>query len=132
MCQRFAVYYAPEEDSELGIFGRNWLGRGAKTGNSLPQLKIDVIHPRRMARITASPRHYGWHGTLKPPFRLLPEFSEADVYARAQVVAVDWTPIEIGPLTLTILDGFFALVPASTCPDLDKLAASCVRAFDLF
>jgi hypothetical protein len=66
---RFAVYFAPAPGSDLETFGCGWLGRGLR-GEDLPQPLVTGVAPARLAEITRSPRHYGFHGTLKAPFAL--------------------------------------------------------------
>ena len=50
--------------------GCAWLGRDAASGIALSQPPVDSVSGERLRALTASPRHYGLHATLKPPFRL--------------------------------------------------------------
>src|SRR5229473_956510 len=61
---RYAIYFSPEDATALGRFGRQWLG-GADARAAVPGFSLD-----RLAEITAEPRRYGFHATLKPPFAL--------------------------------------------------------------
>ena len=67
---RFAVYYAPEP-GPLADFGAAWLGWDATAGSARAHPDIAGL-PRPVAEITQTPRKYGFHGTVKPPFRLAP------------------------------------------------------------
>src|SRR5690606_21547575 len=67
---RYAVYFAPAEDSALNRLASRWLGRCAYTGTRYPPTGIGEITPAAQEEITAEPRRYGFHATLKPPFRL--------------------------------------------------------------
>ena len=66
---RYAVYYAPPADDPLAVFGAGWLGWNAVEGALAQHPEIAAL-PAPVERITATPRKYGFHGTLKPPFRL--------------------------------------------------------------
>ncbi|HET6522220.1 MAG TPA: DUF1045 domain-containing protein, partial [Geminicoccaceae bacterium] len=129
--RRYAIYFAPAPDDPLGAFGNRWLGRDPWTGECLPQPRIPGLAPERLHAITASPRRYGFHGTLKPPFALAPGATPADLDMAARTFAAARRPVEV-PLALRSLSGFLALVPAEPVPALDALAADCVRAFDSF
>ena len=65
---RFAVYYAPEPGA-FADFTASWLGWDPVTASPRPYPQIPGL-PRPVAEITDTPRKYGFHGTLKPPFRL--------------------------------------------------------------
>ena len=62
---RVAVYYAPRPDDALFADAAAWLGRDPASGAPVPQPDIADI-----AEVTAEPRLYGFHATLKPPMRL--------------------------------------------------------------
>ncbi len=132
MTARYAVYFAPSEDSDLWRFGSGWIGRdavtGAETGASAPV----GLDSGRWQEITASPRHYGFHATLKPPFALAEGTDEGGLARAAAAFAATYPPFESPPLVVTDLGGFLALCPSTPSPQLNRLAADCVRAFDAF
>ena len=132
MDRRYAVYATPARHTALARWGSAWLGRDAETGaeltrRALPGWSIDDI-----ARITAFPRSYGLHATLKPPFRLRPQQSEAAlIEAMAGFAAARTAPCP-ARLRIAALGNFLALVPESEAGDLCRLADSCVESFDRF
>ena len=67
---RYALYFAPAAGSAWDRFGASWLGRSAHTGVSLAQPEIRGLDAARFRALTGAPRRYGFHATLKPPFRL--------------------------------------------------------------
>jgi 2'-5' RNA ligase len=103
----------------------------ALDGAALAQPDIPGIDPARLFAITRSPRHYGFHGTLKAPFALAAGMSPAALDEAADAFARGRAPFEVR-LEVGSLDGFIALVPAASAPALDALAADCVEAFDRF
>lgn len=123
MVARVAVYYAPELDDPLHNAASAWLGRDAETGAALAQPEFPDI-----AGITADPRGYGFHATLKPPFRL------ATGYAEFLAAVRRWTgtvaPFTLPPLSVQDLKGFLALRETAPCPSLHALADSAVEALD--
>jgi putative phosphonate metabolism protein len=122
---RVALYWAPEEDDPLHARASAWLGRDAATGAVLDQPALPGLD---IAEITADPRGYGLHATLKPPFRL----AEGYVAARqaAASLAARLAPFDLPPLAVHDLDGFLALRETAPCPALHAVAEACVEHLD--
>jgi len=127
---RYAIYYAPAEDDPLWRFGCRWLGRDATSGEALELPEIEGIEPARLAEITAEPRLYGFHATLKAPFHAIEGVGWQAVQEAAAAFARERKPFRAPPLVLRPLDGFLALRPVTESPDLAWLAADTVRYFD--
>jgi len=130
--RRYAIYYAPRQGEPIARFARSWLGRDPEMDVACPQLEVEGIAPDRLVEITADPRHYGFHGTLKAPFRLADGISEEDFLARLLLFAADRQPIEIERIKLRRIGDFLAFVPWKSSERLNELAADCVRDFDRF
>lgn len=129
---RYALYYAPRSDEPLAAFGRRWLGRDVETGRDLGPFDVQGFTAEQMAEITADPRHYGFHGTLKPPFALAGGRTESELLDAVGAFARRHHAFAIEALRLADLGDFIALVPAGPCAPLAALAADCVREFDRF
>ena len=71
---RYAVYYLPPK-GDLADFGAAWLGWDAATGQKTAHF-ADVAG---LAQAVATPQKYGFHATLKPPFRLADGCSVTDL-----------------------------------------------------
>jgi len=124
---RAALYWAPEADDPLHARGSAWLGRDAATGAALAQPVLDGLD---IAALTADPRGYGLHATLKPPFRLAGDYGSLLVEAKAFAAAT--APFDLPPLAVHDLDGFLALRETARCPALHAFADACVAAFDAY
>ncbi|MBP0443990.1 DUF1045 domain-containing protein [Roseomonas sp. SSH11] len=122
---RAALYWAPALDDPLHALGSTWLGRDAETGATLPQPAQQGFE---LWPLTADPRGYGLHATLKPPFRL--SGSYAALRDDAARLAAATRPFELPPLEVASLSGFLALREAQPCPALQALADACVAALD--
>ncbi|MBB5689949.1 DUF1045 domain-containing protein [Roseomonas alkaliterrae] len=122
---RLALYWAPEPDDPLHAAGSAWLGRDAGTGAALAQ---PALPGHDIAEITADPRGYGLHATLKPPFRPLHGYAAARDAAAALVARL--APFDLPPLAVHDLDGFLALRETIPCPPLHRFAEACVEALD--
>jgi putative phosphonate metabolism protein len=124
---RVAVYYAPAADDPLGDAAATWLGRDAVTGAPLAQPDLPDI-----AAITAEPRLYGFHATLKPPMRLAEGRAWPELLAAATALADRIAPFELPPLAVSDVFGFLALRETEDCPALQALADVCVAELDAF
>lgn len=125
---RFAVYYVPPRDSDLARFGAAWLGWDIDGAEPVDQPDIPGLEP-----ITRQPRRYGFHGTLRAPFRLAEGVSAAAVAAKLDELTEVCAPAQGGGLELARIGGFLALVPVSggSGPDgIGRIAAACLRATD--
>lgn len=129
---RVAIYWAPARGTPLARFGAGVLGRDAATGAAMPQPAIPGLEPETVTALTAAPRRYGFHATLKAPFRLAPGSDPAALHAAVARFAAAREPVAAPPLVLEALGRFLALVPAAPAPALDALAAACVEHFDRF
>lgn len=128
--RRYAVYYAPPRDSALARFGAVWLGWDAEAGAEVDGPEPAGL-PRPRAEIVAAPRKYGFHATLKAPFRLAPAAELEGLEAALRDLAAEHAPFAL-PLAMTAIEGFLALTPAEPLPYLDALAAACVTRLDGF
>lgn len=127
---RYALYFAPHESSALWRLGSEWIGRCALTGALLDQPALPGIEREWFSRHTAAPRRYGFHATLKPPFRLAAGKSLQTLVAELQAWCASQPPFPMPPLEAGLLDGFVALLPARPVRRLDSIAAECVKRFD--
>ncbi len=131
MSSRYALYAAPPAGDTLHNLAARWLGWDAESGiDHAPALP--GFDPAEQATLTAEPRLYGFHGTLKPPFRLAPGQDIAALDQALTDFAVRRPAIVAPPLQVTQLGAFLALRPAMPCAVLDELAADCVQHFDGF
>lgn len=128
--RRFAVYYTPS-DAGLAGFGAKWLGWDIAAGRSVPQPSPAGL-PAPLAGITARARPYGFHATLKPPFRLAPGQTAEMLDATLALLAEQMPPHPVEGLRLARLGGFLALVPQGETAPLNGLAAMIVETLDSF
>jgi putative phosphonate metabolism protein len=127
---RYAIYFAPDATLPLWRFGSAVLGYDADTGEDVdipPALKSAWPN---WSQLTAEPRKYGFHATLKAPFRLRDGGSEADLLAVANTFGQATHRCELQGLTVATLGRFVALVPFGNTDRLQLLAAQVVDAFE--
>ena len=123
---RYALYYAPPPGSALDRFGRDWLSSADRRP---PPYAAD---PDLWARATESPAKYGFHATLKAPFRLADGTSESDLIEAAARFAAGRTAFDAPPLTLERLGRYLALVLSGPSPEMAALHEACVTEFEGF
>lgn len=128
---RYAVYYAPPADHPLARLAAAWLGRCPEGGAVPPRPAVAGFADDALDRVVAEPARYGFHGTLKPPFRLRQGHRPEELHERLADLAQALHPFELPPLGVTAIGRFLAIVPRTAAPILDAVAAACVTGLDL-
>ncbi|MEI4469923.1 DUF1045 domain-containing protein [Frigidibacter sp. MR17.24] len=126
--RRYAVYWAPPA-GDLADFTARWLGWDAAAGRERAHPALPGL-PQPVAELTDTPRKYGFHGTLKPPFRLVDGADPARLCAAVERLAAGLAPVRLQGLRLARLGRFLALVPEGDTAGLAALAATLVRELD--
>jgi len=134
---RFAIYGVPGTGSASAA-GRallrraeQWLGRSA-VGHPVVPAVPEGWTREAVDAITASARRYGFHATLKAPFRLAAGRTPEELRAAVAQFATGQAGALIPELSLARLGGFYALVPGVHAPELLALADEVVVSFDRF
>ncbi|GAB5468054.1 MAG: DUF1045 domain-containing protein [Rhodospirillales bacterium] len=123
---RFAVFYLPPEGA-LADFGAGWLGWDVARGKAAPRLDLPGLDAA-----TLTPRKYGFHGTLKPPFRLVEGRGPVDLATAVERLAGTLAPARCAGLQIRCLGRFLALTPKGPSDALARIASLCVRELDGF
>lgn len=129
--RRLGVYAAPPGESPLGALAARWLGRHI---DPLPTPEPpDLPIPEEIwADLTAEPRLYGFHATIKPPFHLVDGVDPCEVALAVADVAARLAPVSLPPLVPTVVRGCACLVPSDVPDALVRLERSCVVDLDRF
>ncbi len=128
--QRYGVYYTPHPGA-LADFGKSWLGWDPVAGQTVAHLAVESL-PQKISEITATPRKYGLHGTIKPPF-FLADDTDADGLAMCfEALCTTLAPVTLDGLFLTQLGNFIALKIDGDQTPLAELADTVVLELDPF
>ncbi len=119
---RAALYFTPPSEAQLTRLAAEWLGRDAFSPEPRPAPDALVAEPAR----------YGFHATMKPPFRLAEGRMLDELDAALAAFCHETQPVEIRRLVLRRIGRFFALVPHEAEPGLAALADETVRRFEPF
>jgi putative phosphonate metabolism protein len=129
---RYAVYWAPPADGALWRFGARWLGRDPATGAETPPGDGATADAAWLQDVTAEPRRYGLHATLKPPFRLAADRARPGLVDALTSLAARTAPVAGPALALRRIGRFLALVPSGPAAAIEALAARLVEQLDPF
>jgi len=127
---RYAIYFVPAATTTLYRFGASLLGYDCYSGKDLAF--PDVTGYANWSGIVREPRLYGFHATLKAPFRLAPAVDDEELTEACSDFGSDHPPVKVGALAVRELGSFIALVPSDPRSLLNKFADACVEAFDRF
>lgn len=124
---RYALYLVPE--GPVGTFGEDWLAWDMLRGVPRP---VPGDAPQGWEAITSEPRRYGFHATVKPPFRLAEGRDVSGLMERVGALCGTVAAFDCDGLQLASLDGFLALVPEGDTAALNRFAARVVAELDVF
>jgi putative phosphonate metabolism protein len=129
---RYAIYHLPASDAALYRFGAAFVGYDAFGPNDLehPPQALDAFADWHA--LTADPRKYGFHATLKAPFLLADGQTESNLCNAFDRFAQ--TPREVPVMSPVVraIGSFIAVVPDTATAPLSKLADDCVTEFEPF
>jgi putative phosphonate metabolism protein len=129
---RYAIYFVPAADTALYRLGATALGYDCFAGADIPTFDALPVDAGAWRELTAEPRRYGFHATLKAPFGLARERSETELVAAFERFARDLDAFPTIDPEVRLLQRFVAIVPATENPALRALAAAGVTHFDDF
>jgi putative phosphonate metabolism protein len=129
---RYAVYFSPRRGTPWALAGADWLGRCIDGEAEPVQCTPAGWSATDFAALTAEPARYGWHATLKAPFRLTADEAETRLFDAVRDLAAGVRAFELPPMALQRLGDFLALQPQSPCPQLQALADACVTTLQPF
>ncbi|TXI00775.1 MAG: DUF1045 domain-containing protein [Pseudorhodobacter sp.] len=124
--KRFAIYFAPR-DGAFADAAAGWLGWDARSGQVVAQPDVPGL-----ATLTAEPRRYGFHATIKPPFRLNDDTRPEDLSRAVADLAANLPQVRMDGLSLGLLEGFLALTPLGDPGRLRDFAAKVVQGLEGF
>ena len=132
MAIRYALYFTPDPNSAWSQLWADWLGRDAFTGLQRPQPAIAGVQAAQFRALTAAPRSYGLHATLKAPFRLAQGVSLSELERSLVHYCARQQPFFLPKLVVRKVDNFIALTPQFDHAPISRVAAECVQEFDRF
>lgn len=131
MSERFAVYFVLPKDNPIYRIASTWLGHDAYTGLDKPLTRL----PKRLKALqdlASNPSTYGFHATLKAPFRLRGNKTRDQLVEAFHAFCAQTEAFRCDTLSLRRIGHFIALTPTLPCERLDLLAAECTEFFEPF
>jgi putative phosphonate metabolism protein len=129
---RYAIYFVPVAASQLYRYGSSVLGYDSYTGDAVAFPAEFSAGAVNWNELTATPRRYGFHATLKAPFRLAPSCTEQQLTNALHSFAALGHALHSFTPALRELEDFIAVVPSEVEESLNALAASCTTIFDAY
>ena len=130
---RYAIYVIADPLQPLFQRASRWLGWDCVAGRAVDHPMLDELaNPTglHIHDVTAAPRKYGFHGTIKPPMKLAEGVDEDRLMQRVSDLATTLPSVQIDDLKLARLGRFLALIPATPTLSLQTLASTCVAELD--
>lgn len=132
--ERYAIYFTLPCDDPLYQLATLWLGYDVCTGRTIEDVEKNIFHPdlKALAKFATTPKRYGFHATLKAPFRLHQNKTIEELKLALGEFSSQYPAFKCKPLKIKKTNDFLALKPIKPSKKLDKLASDCVRTFDEF
>ncbi len=127
---RYGVFYTPPPGA-LASFGAAWLGWDIETGCPRAHPQIPGLL-RAPAAITETPRRYGFHATLKSPFRLARHATQDGLITALAALCAELPAVPLSGMKVGRIGRLLALVPQGDTAAADALAAALLRRLDSF
>lgn len=129
---RYAIYYAPDASSDLWRFGSRVIGYDAATGLDAPYDKPPGYGCAEWQALVGDASKYGFHATLKAPFRLAATSTRGELIGAVAWLASRLERARIGSLTVTPLGPYAALVPEEASSALSACVQTIVENLEAF
>jgi len=123
--QRYAIYFTP--DAELAQLGAAWLGWDLVRGAAAKHPDLGGLDA---SSLTQTPRKYGLHGTIKPPFFLREQKTAAALQEDFRSLCSKMSPVKLSGLKVAQMGRFIALIPEARSDALNALASRVVSELD--
>ena len=127
--QRYAIYYMPR--GQLGEFGATWLGWDPHLGQKR-QFHYSISNIELHKKRVKTPQKYGFHATLKAPFRLKDTGTFDELLLKFENFCAQEPASTSKSLKIQTLGNFLALVPENVPMSHSRLARNCTKHFDGF
>jgi putative phosphonate metabolism protein len=128
---RYGLYFIPGP-GPLRELATSWLGYDIVEGKDVKRPPVLSNLVPDINELTALPRRYGLHATIKAPFHLASGCLPETLKEATDHLCRTLQPIIIPGLTLSEIDSFFCLTPQDGTGELGWLAGSCLRELDGF
>jgi putative phosphonate metabolism protein len=129
---RYAIYFVPDAETDLYRFGSAVIGYDCYRGAEIASLAAIESCVRDWADLTHEPRTYGFHATLKAPFRLAEGVQESDLRSALDRLAAQFCAASAFEPQVEMIGSFVAIVPERLPLALADLANACVLEFEAF
>ena len=129
--KRVAIFYAPGSQTPLADFGAQWLGWDVEKSNTVPHPEISGL-PAPISDLVATPQKYGFHGTLKAPFRLHEDQTLDGLRHAMKAFSDKRQRFVIGEMKVAKLGRFVAIIQANPSDEFANFASDIVRSFEAY
>lgn len=127
--KRYGLYVLP--DGDFFDAASAWLGWDSDAGIEIPHPELGNL-PEPVEVLTATPRKYGFHGTIKPPFYLAVGHTPQALHRAVAQFCTTQARVVIPKLAVRRIGGFVAIVPSEPSAELATFAATTVESLDPF
>ena len=131
LAYRYAIYFSPKETA-LARFGAAALGYDIHTGADVAPTCPGSLDADQWSDLTSRARGYGFHATLKAPFRLAQDTDESALLEAFEAFCDQHHAVSLPGLAVREHHGFLAVTPSEQSAELFALERKIVEDFEPF
>lgn len=131
---RYAIFFAPGDDTALGVYGATVLRREATSKEEWvnPQIPVNFENTPVWRACVARPAHYGFHATINAPFELNDSYSPDELFEDLSVFCKQQQPLLLENLAPRLTHRYDALAFDQQPQEIKDLAAACTTRFEKY
>ncbi len=131
---RFALFFAPSDDSPLGVYGATVLRRKAQSPSEWvnPSIPVNFENTPVWRSCVEVPAHYGFHATIQAPFELQSSYAVSELQRDLADFCTHQKPLSLEGLGPRRTQRYEALAFEQQPPEVKNFAAACIEQFNQY
>ncbi len=131
---RYGIFFAPHDDSPLGVYGATVLRRKATSTNEWvnPLIPISFENTPVWRACIERPAHYGFHATINAPFELHDQHSTEELFDDIRAFCKQQQPLLLTNIAPRLTHRYDALAFDDQPADIKNFAATCATRFEKY
>lgn len=131
---RYAIFFAPADDSALGIYGATVLRRKSTSEQEWvnPQIPVNFENTPVWRSCVERPAHYGFHATINAPFELNDDYKLEELLHDLSEFCEQNQPLPLSNLAPRLTHRYDALAFDDQPQDIKDFAAACTTRFEKY
>lgn len=131
---RYAIFFAPHDESTLGIYGATVLRRKATSDDEWvnPDIPVNFENTPVWRQCVERPAHYGFHATINAPFELNKQYSAEELLDDLAAFCKQQRPLALSNLAPRLTHRYDALAFEDQPEEIKSFASASITRFEKY